>query len=134
MSVREHENLVGVVGEVDVGIPCEVLAAHDVAVECELDSGVTHVTDIVIIAGKTVGYRDGHIVEHVGCETVEVLCRTGETATEEFEIHSGVEVGVGLPCDFLVSDGRTLDGDFSIGVGDGEHVGVKIVTDVVVTL
>ena len=134
MGLGKHDDLVGVVGEVEVCIPAEVSAAHDVAVHGELHSGVPHVADVVIVACETVGNRNGHIVEHVRSQTVEVLRGTGEATSEEFEVDTGIDIGVGLPCDVLVSDGRSLDGDISVGVGDGVHVGVEVVADVVVTL
>ena len=47
---RNQQHLVGIMREIQVGIPVEVLSSHQHTVEVHLDSGVSHVSDIVIVA------------------------------------------------------------------------------------
>ena len=54
VGIREHDDLVGVVREVQISVPTEVLSVHQGSVNCELDTLVPHVTDIVIVSAETV--------------------------------------------------------------------------------
>ena len=49
--VRNHQHLVGVMGGVEICIPPEVSPVHDVPVQRKLYSGISHVTDVVVVSG-----------------------------------------------------------------------------------
>ena len=99
--VREAEDLVADMGDIEVNKPLEVLVVDRSPVEVKLDSGVTHVTDIGPVAAVADGRRSAELEQHVGSLAVEVVDATGEAALPEIELESGVEVGVGLPGDVL---------------------------------
>ena len=74
--VRNPQHLVGVMGEVEIHVPVEILGPHQVAVQGHLDSGIPHVSDIVIVSAVTDGLRKSEEIKHVRSLAVEVFHST----------------------------------------------------------
>ena len=130
----QHRDLVLVVCHVKVDVPAEISLADDVQTQIQLDTVVEHVSDIVVGAAVAAGKRNIDEAQHVGGLSAEELGATGEAAFEYVELHTGVEVAVGLPGDVLVADRAEGQGWLTVEVVDGVGVGVAVVSDGVVAL
>ena len=99
--IRETEDLVAHMGDIEVHKPLEVLVVNGGPVEIELESGIAHVTDIGPVAAVADGRRSAELEQHVGSLAVEVIDATGKAALPKVKLKSGVEVGIGLPGNVL---------------------------------
>ncbi len=104
LRLGELEDAVLVVGEVEVDVPAYELVAYDAAVELYFDTCVADVAEVAVVAAcaHRLGYGDPE--EEVGGLLVVEVDATVESVAEETKLYADVEVGSGLPGDFLVTE------------------------------
>ena len=90
-------------GDVEVHRPCNVLRADDVAVEVYFDTAVHHVANVVVITIISQRRRHREPQQHVGGFALIEFYTTRKSALKELKFKAGVYVGVGFPCDVLLT-------------------------------
>jgi len=122
------------VGHVQREVPPEILRLDRGSVQVDFETAVPHVADIGVVA--RIAHRRSHREpeQHVRSLAVKILDGTAQAAAEEFEVHTGVDIGVGFPGNQFVTFLREYDGHVLARRFDRIVVHIEVVRDIVVTL
>ena len=134
MLVGQVGYFVLVVSQVKVDVPLQVAMLDDSTVQFQFHTQVAHVADVGIIIGIAIRRRQGEGEQHVAGLAGEEIYATVQTGAKQFKFHTGVEVGVRLPRNVLVTHYVGHGSRIAVGVYDAERVDIAVVTDSVITL
>ena len=96
------QNLVRIVGEVEIHVPAEVVCLHRSAVQDHFHAVVLHLGQVHHHAGDTVRGRQRELIQEGVGHFVEVFHRAGEAVVEESEVHTHIEHFLFLPAQVRV--------------------------------
>ena len=94
---RQHGDLVAQVRHVEIDVPLDMLPPDRRKVQLDFDAAVAHVAHVGVVGriAQRRSYRERQ--QHVGRLAEEIFDASGNRTAQEAELHTGVEVGVGLP-------------------------------------
>ena len=118
---------------VEVQTPGDIAGLDDITGQFQFNTLVQHITDVVVAACIAGGVGSIDEAEHVGGLAGEELYASTQTGLEEFELNTGIEIVIGLPCDVGITFRSERKSQVSV-VLNGIGVHVEEVTDVVVSL
>ena len=119
---------------IEVDIPFEILIADQSSLQNQLNTGITHITQVNEITGVTNRRRCIQRKQHITGFPIEIIQATAQASAEKIKFCTYIPVCIGFPSNITGTFLTPLVSSLIIIIYHFVRIGIQIITDIVVTL
>ena len=119
---------------IEVDIPFEILIADQSSLQNQLNTGITHITQVNEITGVTNRRRCIQRKQHITGFPIEIIQATAQASAEKIKFCTYIPVCIGFPSNITGTFLTPLVSSLIIIIYHFVRIGIQIITDIVITL